>query len=171
MNEKNCRSYESHKIGQGIRPAITLLVDADACPVKDEIYRVMNRYQLKTFIVANRFLSLPHEELIERIVVSGGLDSADDWIVEHVHEASIVITSDILLAVRVVRSGGFCLSPTGRIFDANSIGQALVMRNLMENLREQGHVTGGPRPFCGKDRSAFLSALDLTIQRLKRGGY
>ncbi|WP_273757551.1 YaiI/YqxD family protein [Bartonella sp. AU55XJBT] len=157
--------------GQGIRPAINLLVDADACPVKAEIYRVMNRYQLKTFIVANRFLSLPQEELIKRIVVSDGLDRADDWIVDHVHEASIVITSDILLAERVVRSGGLCLSPTGRIFDANSIGQALAMRNLMEDLREQGHVTGGPRPFCGKDRSAFLSALDLTIQRLKRRGY
>ncbi len=145
--KKSVDPYESQKIGQGIRPAITLLVDADACPVKVEIYRVMNRYQLKTFIVANRFLSLLHEELIERIVVSGGLDSADDWIVEHVHEASIVITSDIHLAARVVRFGGLCLSPTGRIFDANSIGQALVMRNLMENLREQGHVTGGPRPF------------------------
>ncbi|WP_375615711.1 MULTISPECIES: YaiI/YqxD family protein [unclassified Bartonella] len=171
MNEKNCRSYENQKIDRRIRPAITLLVDADACPVKDEIYRVMNRYQLKTFIVANRFLSLPDEALIERIVVSGGLDSADDWIVEHVHEASIVITSDIPLAARVVQAGGFCLSPTGRIFDANSIGQALAMRNLMENLREQGHVTGGPRSFCGTDRSTFLSALDLTIQRLKRRGY
>ncbi|WP_375628135.1 YaiI/YqxD family protein [Bartonella sp. TT67HLJMS] len=154
-----------------IKPAITLLIDADACPVKDEVYRVMNRYQLKTFVVANRFLSLPDEAFIERVVVAGEFNCADDWIVEHVHEASIVITSDIPLAARVVQAGGFCLSPTGRIFDVNSIGQALAMRNLMEDLRGQGSITGGPRPFCHKDRSAFLSALDLVIQRLKRRGY
>ncbi|WP_375642809.1 MULTISPECIES: YaiI/YqxD family protein [unclassified Bartonella] len=154
-----------------IKPAITLLIDADACPVKDEVYRVMNRYQLKTFVVANRSLSLPDEALIERVVVSGEFNGADDWIVEHVREASIVITSDIPLAARVVQAGGFCLSPTGRIFDVNSIGQALAMRNLMEDLRGQGSIIGGPRPFSRKDRSAFLSALDLVIQRLKRRGY
>ncbi|KEG21314.1 YaiI/YqxD family protein [Bartonella bacilliformis] len=153
------------------KPAIILLVDADACPVKSEIYRVMNRYQLKTFIVANHFLSLPNESLLERVIVSQGPDCADNWIVDHVHQTSIVITSDILLAARVVQAGGVCLSPTGRVFDINSIGQALAMRNLMEDLREQGCVTGGPRPFCRKDRSAFLSALDLAIQRLKRCEY
>ncbi|MBX4335961.1 YaiI/YqxD family protein [Bartonella raoultii] len=150
---------------------ITLLVDADACPVKDEVYRVMNRYQLKTFVVANRFLFLPNEKCIERIVVASEYDCTDDWIVEHVHEASIVITSDILLVARVVNACGICLSPTGRIFDINSIGSALAMRNLLKDLRGQGHITGGPRPFCHKDRSAFLSALDLVIQRLKRRGY
>ncbi len=87
------------------------------------------------------------------------------------HEASIVITSDIPLAARVVQAEGGCLSSTGRIFDISSVGQALAMRNLMENLREQGHVTGEPRPFSGKDRSAFLSSLDVAIQRLKRRGY
>ncbi len=162
---------ESQGMSIPIKPAITLLIDADACPVKDEVYRVMNRYQLKTFVVANRFLSLPDEALIERVVVAGEFNGADDWIVEHVHEASIVITSDIPLAARVVQAGGFCLSPTGRIFDVNSMGQALAMRNLMEDLRGQGSITGGPRPFCRKDRSAFLSALDLIIQRLKRRGY
>ncbi len=105
------------------------------------------------------------------MVVAGEFNCADDWIVEHVHEASIVITSDIPLAARVVQAGGFCLSPTGRIFDVNSIGQALAMRNLMEDLRGQGSIIGGPRPFSRKDRSAFLSALDLVIQRLKRSGY
>ncbi|UNE54149.1 YaiI/YqxD family protein [Bartonella machadoae] len=162
---------ENQDINSLVKPAITLLIDADACPVKDEVYRVMNRYQLKTFVVANRFLSLPDEALVERVVVAGELDGADDWIVEHVHEASIVITSDIPLAARVVQAGGACLSPTGRIFDVSSIGQALAMRNLMEDLRGQGNMIGGPRPFCRKDRSAFLSALDLLIQRLKRRGY
>ncbi|VEJ44552.1 YaiI/YqxD family protein [Bartonella vinsonii] len=162
---------ESQGTNIPIKSAITLLIDADACPVKDEVYRVMQRYQLKTFVVANRFFPLPDEPLIERVVVSGEFNCADDWIIEHVHEASVVITSDIPLAARVVKAGGFCLSPTGRIFDVNSIGQALAMRNLMEDLRGQGNITGGPRPFCRKDRSAFLSALDLVIQRLKRRGY
>ncbi|WP_273719710.1 MULTISPECIES: YaiI/YqxD family protein [unclassified Bartonella] len=162
---------ESQEIHKRIKPTITLLIDADACPVKDEVYRVMNRYQLKTFVVANRFLALPDEELVERVIVPGEFNGADDWIVEHVHEASIVITSDIPLAARVVKAGGVCLSPTGRIFDVNSIGQALAMRNLMEDLRGQGNMTGGPRPFGRKDRSTFLSALDLAIQRLKRRGH
>ncbi|WP_345116162.1 YaiI/YqxD family protein [Bartonella jaculi] len=162
---------ESKETNTRIKSAITLLVDADACPVKLEIYRVMNRYQLKTFVVANRFLSVPDEPFLERVIVPEGPDCADNWIVDHVHEASVVITSDIPLAARVVKAGGSCLSPTGRIFDVNSIGQALAMRNLMEDLRGQGSITGGPRPFCHKDRSAFLSALDLVIQRLKRRAY
>ncbi|WP_144751704.1 MULTISPECIES: YaiI/YqxD family protein [Bartonella] len=162
---------KSQETNKQIKPAITLFIDADACPVKDEVYRVMNRYQLKTFVVANRFLVLPNELLIERVIVPGEPDGADDWIVEHVHEASIVITSDIPLAARVVRAGGVCLSPMGCIFDVNSVGQALAMRNLMEDLRGQGNMIGGPRPFGRKDRSAFLSALDLAIQRLKRRGY
>ncbi|MCZ2327887.1 YaiI/YqxD family protein [Bartonella sp. F2] len=150
---------------------ITLFVDADACPVKDEIYRVMDRYQLKTFVVANHFFSLPNNMLLERVIVPKGLNCADHWIVKHVHEASIVITSDIPLAAQVVQAGAACISPVGRIFDKNSIGQALAIRNLMESLREQGNFIGGSRPFCRKDRSSFLSALDLTIQRLKRRGY
>lgn len=162
---------KSQEINKQNKPTITLFIDADACPVKDEVYRVMNRYQLKTFVVANRFLALPDEILIERVIVPGELDGADDWIVDHVQEASIVITSDIPLAARVVQAGGVCLSPTGRIFDVNSIGQALAMRNLMEDLRGQGNMIGGPRPFGRKERSAFLSALDLVIQRLKRRGY
>ncbi|WP_455480684.1 YaiI/YqxD family protein [Bartonella sp. B12(2025)] len=162
---------ESKDTDARTKPVITLLVDADACPVKPEIYRVMSRYQIKTFIVANRFLVLPDEVLLEMVVVAEGPDCADNWIVEHVYEASIVITSDILLAARVVQAGGGCLSPTGRVFDTGSIGQALAMRNLMEDLRRQGNMTGGPRPFCRKDRSIFLSALNLAIQRLKRRGY
>ncbi|WP_336293817.1 YaiI/YqxD family protein [Bartonella sp. CB169] len=163
--------FENKETHTQIKYAITLLIDADACPVKAEIYRVMSRYKLKTFIVANRFFSLPDEELIERVVVTGGLGCVDDWIVEHVHEASIVITSDIPLASRVVQAGGVCLSPTGRIFDVSSIGPALAMRNLMEDLRRQGKITGGPRPFCRKDRFSFLLALDLAVRRLKRRGY
>ncbi len=108
--------------------------------------------------MANRFLSLPDEALIEGVVVAGEFNYADDWIVEHVHEASIVITSDIPLAARVLQVRGFYLSPTGRIFGVTSIGQVWAMRNLMEDLRGQGSITGGSRPFCRKDRSAFLSA-------------
>ncbi|MFT4346650.1 YaiI/YqxD family protein [Bartonella ancashensis] len=153
------------------KPEIIMLIDADSCPVKSEIYRVMNRYQLKTFMVSNCFLFLPDDPLLERVVVSKDPNCADDWIVDHVHEASVVVTSDIPLAARAVQAGGKCLSPAGRIFDVHSIGHALAIRNLMEDLREQGSMMGGPRPFCSKDRSAFLSALDVTIQRLKRCGY
>ncbi|WP_455466033.1 YaiI/YqxD family protein [Bartonella sp. B39] len=146
-----------------------MLVDARS--VKPEIYRVMSRYQLKTFVMANHFLFLSDEELLERVIVAENFDCVDNWIVEHVHEASIVITSDIPLAARVVRAGGVCLSPTGRIFDASSVGHVLAMCNLMEDLRGQGKVTADPRPFCREDCFAFLSALDLDIQCLKRCGY
>lgn len=150
---------------------ITLYIDADACPVKDEAYRVAERYGIKTFVVANNYIRVPREDFIEVIIVEQGLNKADDWIADHVDEASIVITNDVPLADRVVKNNAVAIAPTGRLFDAVTVGQALATRNLMEHLREGGMITGGPRPFSPRDRSAFLSALDLAVQRLKRRGY
>lgn len=150
---------------------IVLYLDADACPVKNEAYRVAERYHIKTFVVSNNYIRIPQEDFLEAVIVESGLNKADDWIADKTDEASIVVTNDVPLADRVVKKGGVALSSTGRIFDAATIGGALATRNLMENLRESGMITGGPRPFSGRDRSAFLGALDLAIQRLKRKGY
>ena len=151
--------------------AITLYVDADACPVKAEIYRVAARHGVKVFVVSNAFLQVPQNPLIERIVVSSGFDAADDWIAERASPGAIVITADIPLASRCVKAGAEVIGPTGRPFTEASIGMALATRNLMEDLRAMGDVTGGPKPFSAKDRSAFLSALDVAINRLKRAGF
>ena len=151
--------------------AITIYVDADACPVKAEIYRVAERHGLKVFVVSNSFLQVPQDPLIERVVVSSGFDAADDWIAERAGRGAIVITADIPLASRCVKAGAEVIGPTGKPFTQASIGMALATRNLMEDLRAMGEVTGGPKPFSPKDRSAFLSALDVAINRLKRAGF
>ncbi|MBL0403509.1 YaiI/YqxD family protein [Microvirga aerilata] len=151
--------------------AITLYVDADACPVKPEIYRVAERHRVKVFVVSNSFLQVPQDPLIERVVVSSGFDAADDWIAERASRGAIVVTADIPLASRCVKAGADVIGPTGKPFSEASIGMALATRNLMEDLRAMGDVTGGPKPFSAKDRSAFLSALDVAINRLKRAGF
>lgn len=151
--------------------SIAILVDADACPVKDETYRVAARYGLHVFVVANSFMTLPREPWIERVVVGDGFDAADDWIAERARPGAIVITADVPLASRCVKAGAEVLAPNGKPFGESGIGLALATRNLMQDLREAGAVTGGPRPFTARDRSAFLGALDRTIMRLKRGGY
>jgi uncharacterized protein len=151
--------------------AITLYVDADACPVKPEIYRVAGRHRVKVFVVSNSFLQVPQDPLIERIVVSAGFDAADDWIAERAGPAAIVITADIPLASRCVKAGAEVIGPTGKPFTEASVGMALATRNLMEDLRAMGEITGGPKAFSPKDRSAFLSALDVAINRLKRAGF
>ena len=151
--------------------AIVIYVDADACPVKPEIYRVAERHGVKVFVVSNAFLQVPQNPLIERIVVSSGFDAADDWIAERARRGAIVITADIPLASRCVKAGADVIGPTGKPFTEASVGMALATRNLMEDLRAMGEVTGGPRPFSAKDRSAFLSALDVAINRLKREGF
>jgi uncharacterized protein YaiI (UPF0178 family) len=151
--------------------AITLYVDADACPVKSEIYRVAGRHGVKVFVVSNSFLQVPQDPLIERVVVSSGFDAADNWIAERAGRGSIVITADIPLASRCVKAGAEVIGPTGKPFTEASVGMALATRNLMEDLRAMGEVTGGPRAFSAKDRSAFLSALDVAINRLKRAGF
>ena len=149
-------------------PAIRIFVDADACPVKNEVYRVAERYGLKVFVVANSYMNVPRSDLIERVIVPEGPDVADGWIADRVTEYDIVITADIPLAGRCVQKGATVLSPTGKLFDDDSIGMALATRNLMTDLRSAGAVTRGPPPLSRQDISRFLSALDLAVVRVKR---
>ena len=148
--------------------AIAIYVDADACPVKDEVYRVAARYGLHVYVVANSFMTLPREPWIERVIVSDGFDAADDWIAERAAPGAIVVTADVPLASRCVKAGASVLAPNGKAFTDSSVGMALATRNLMQDLREAGAVTGGPRPFSAKDRSAFLGALDRAVVRARR---
>jgi uncharacterized protein YaiI (UPF0178 family) len=150
------------------RASIRIYVDADACPVKDEIYRVAARHRLPVRVVANGFIRVPQDPLIERIAAGSGADAADDWIAERAGPSDIVITADIPLASRCVKAGAQVIAPTGKPFTEDSIGMTLAVRNLMHDLRSAGEVTGGPRPFEPRDRSAFLSALDQAIRRLQR---
>ncbi|MBB5687232.1 YaiI/YqxD family protein [Sphingobium boeckii] len=143
-------------------------VDGDACPVKDEIYRVAGRYAVPVKLVTNSFIRIPQDPLIERILVSDGFDAADDWIAERADDRSIVITADILLADRCIKAGATVLGSNGRPFDAASIGAAVATRALMADLRAMDQVRGGPAPFSKTDRSRFLSALDLAIVKMKR---
>jgi uncharacterized protein YaiI (UPF0178 family) len=149
-------------------PPIRIYVDADACPVKDEVYRVAGRHQLPVFVVTNSFMRVPQDPLIERVAVAAGPDAADDWIAERADAAAIVITADIPLANRCVKAGAAVIAPNGRAFTEDSIGMALAVRDLMTDLRSAGDVTSGPRPFAPRDRSTFLSALDQAIRRLQR---
>ena len=150
---------------------ITIYVDADACPVKEEIYKVAFRYRLKVFVVANSFIAVPSHPDVERMIVPAGPDIADDWIVEKVETGDIVVTADVPLAARVVAKNAEAIGPTGRPFTTASIGMQLATRNLMQDLREAGEITRGPRPFSPRDRSEFLQALDRTVNRLKRNGF
>lgn len=145
-----------------------IYVDADACPVKEEVYRVAGRYRLKVYVVANSFLVVPNDPLIERVVVADGFDAADDWIAERAGHGSLVITADVPLASRCVKAGATVIAPTGRAFTEASIGMAVATRNLMADLRAMGEATGGPKPFSRQDRSRFLSALDEAVVRLQR---
>lgn len=145
-----------------------IFVDADACPVKDEVYKVARRYGLKVFVVAGAFLMVPREPLIERVIVEAGPDAADDWIAEQVGRGDIVVTHDIPLADRSLKAGALVIGPSGRVFTEDSIGQALASRAIGEHLRSVGEVTRGPAPFQAKDRSRFLSALDEAVHRARR---
>ncbi|MDH5589526.1 MAG: YaiI/YqxD family protein [Gemmatimonadota bacterium] len=149
----------------------TIFVDADACPVKDEVYRVAGRYGLPVVLVSNSWFRTPNEPWIELVVVkeTGELDVADDHIVERTGPRDIVVTEDILLAGRVLQKGGRALNPRGKIFTENNIGDATAMRELMAGLRETGEVTGGAPPFAKEDRSRFLQSLDQIIQKVRRG--
>jgi uncharacterized protein YaiI (UPF0178 family) len=123
------------------------------------------------FVVSNGVMAVPPAPWIERVIVDSGPDAADDWIVERALRGDIVVTSDIPLAARAVKAGADVIGPTGKVFSEASIGMALATRNLMDDLRSSGQITGGPKPFTARDRSAFLSALDLAIERLKRTGF
>ena len=148
---------------------VSIYVDADACPVKDEVYRVAGRYGTRVLVVSNSLIAVPVSPLIERVVVESGPDVADGWIADRAGPHDVVITSDVPLAARCVAKGAAVLAPTGRLFDDAAMGMALATRNLMDDLRSAGQVTGGPRPFAAKDRSAFLAALDLAVNRARRG--
>ncbi len=151
-------------------PHLRIYVDADACPVKDETYRVAARYGIDVFVVANSPILIPRAPRIERVVVAAGPDAADDWIAERTGPGAIVVTADIPLASRCVKAGAEVLSPIGKRFSESSIGMALATRNLMDHLRSIGEATSGPKAFGPRDRSNFLSALDNVVTRLKRAG-
>ena len=150
---------------------IAILVDADACPVKDEIYRVAQRYQVPVTVVSNSPLRVPADPLISRVVVSDGFDAADDWIAERTAPGTVCVTTDILLADRCLKAGGVVISPTGKAFTASSIGAAVATRAIMADLRANGDAIGGPAPFSKVDRSRFLSALDEALVKLRRAGH
>ena len=150
------------------RPLLEIYVDADGCPVKDEVYRVAGRYGLRVWVVANDWLRVPDEPLVSRVVVSEGLDRADDWIAERIGPGDVAITADVPLADRCVKRGARVIAPNGRVFTEASIGSDLATRNLMSALREAGTIRGGGRPFTKQDRSRFLGALDAAIQAIRR---
>jgi len=145
-----------------------IFVDADACPVKQEIFRVADRCGLEVTLVANSWMRTPNERWITLEVVGDGFDAADDWIVEHVQSGDIVITADIPLASRCLKAGACVLGSTGKPFTHDNIGQALATRNLLEELRGAGEITGGPAPLKKSDKSRFLQQLDEVIQSIRR---
>ncbi len=145
-----------------------IFVDADACPVKQEVFRVAGRCGLKVTLVANSWMRTPNEPWITLEVVGDGFDAADDWIVEHVQSGDIVITADIPLASRCLKAGACVLGSTGKPFTHDNIGQALATRNLLEELRGAGEITGGPAPLKKSDKSRFLQQLDEVIQSIRR---
>ena len=147
-----------------------ILVDADACPVKEEIYKVAFRRQVPVAIVSNQRIRIPDHPLIERVTVSDAFDAADDWIAEAAGRDSLVITADILLADRALKAGAVVIAPNGKPFTASSIGAAIATRAIMADLRAGGDQIGGPPPFAKTDRSRFLSALDEALVRLERQG-
>lgn len=149
---------------------ITIFVDADACPVKDEIYRVAARYALPVIVVSNGWLRVPQSPLIELVVVSEGLDRADDLIALRAGPGDICVTADVPLADRCIKKGAQVVAPSGRVFTTSSIGADLATRNLLTALRETGQMTGGSRPFGKQDRSRFLQALDAAVQASRRAG-
>ncbi|SEM97158.1 hypothetical protein SAMN05192583_1710 [Sphingomonas gellani] len=148
------------------RPRI--LVDADACPVKEEIYRVAYRLEVRVTVVSNSPLRVPQHPLVTRVVVGDGFDAADDWIAEHADGAAVVVTADILLADRCLKAGAAVIAPNGKPFTTSSIGNAVAVRAIMSDLRAGGDRIGGPPPFGKEDRSRFLSALDKTLMQLIR---
>ena len=150
--------------------SIVILVDADACPVKDEVYKVAERHGVQVAVVANAPLLVPRVAWIRRVHVAAGPDVADDWIAARAQPGTIIVTADIPLASRAVKAGATVIAPDGRLFTEASVASALATRNLMDSLRSSGEITGGPRPFAPRDRSAFLSAMETAVQRLKRSG-
>jgi hypothetical protein len=146
----------------------TLYIDADACPVKDEVYRVAERYGVRVFVVSNSWMRVPKETGFTSIRVDGGPDAADNWIAERAGAGDVVVTADTPLADRAIKAGAQALHPAGRAFTADSIGGALASRAIGEHLRSVGETTRGPKPFTAADRSRFLQALDAAVVRARR---
>jgi uncharacterized protein len=147
-----------------------IFIDADGCPVKEEVYRVAQRYRFHVTVVANSRIRIPFGCPVDLVVVKGQFDAVDDWIAEHVAMNDIVISGDIPLAARCLEKGALVLGPRGEPFTQDSIGEALASRALSAHLRELGTMTGGPAPFANRDRSRFLQRLDETIQAVRRRG-
>ena len=149
---------------------MTIYIDADGCPVKNEVYRVAKRFGLRVYLVSNSRMGIPQGELFELVIVNEGFNAADDWIVEQVRDNDIVVSSDIPLAARCLEKGARVIDPKGRVFSKETIGDALANRELMAYLRDTGDVTGGPAPFEKRDRSRFLQRLDEVIHAAARAG-
>ena len=150
---------------------LDIYIDADACPVKKEVYRVADRCSLRVFVVSNSPIHIPEstgEAQIKSIAVGAGADVADDWIAEHIGTGDICITADIPLASRCIKQGAFALGPRGKPFTEDSIGDDLATRELLSSLRDSGQISGGPPPMAKKDRSRFLDSLDQIIQKIRR---
>jgi hypothetical protein len=145
-----------------------IFVDADACPVKQEVYRVAKRYGLEVTLVSNSWMRVLDEAWLTLEVVGDGFDEADDWIVDHCRSDDIVVTADIPLAARCLKEGARVIGPTGRPFTENNIGSAVATRDLLAELRGAGEITGGPPPITKRDRSLFLQKLDEAIQSIRR---
>ena len=145
-----------------------IYIDADACPVKQEVYRVANRYRLKVTLVANSRMRIPKDKRIALEVVNGRFDAADDWIIKNAQPDDIVITADIPLANRCLKAGTWVLAPSGKLFTEDNIGSAIAVRNLLTELRSAGEMTGGPPPLKQRDRSRFLQQLENVIQSIRR---
>jgi len=153
-----------------VRAPLRILVDADACPVKEEVYRVGFRREVPVWVVSNSWLRVPAHPMVERVVVSDAFDAADDWIAGEADAKTVVITGDILLADRCLKAGATVIGSNGKPFTAASIGSAIATRAIMADLRAGGDVIGGPAPFAKADRSRFLQALDEALVRLERRG-
>lgn len=160
---------DEHNASKAIKELmLKIYIDADACPVKDEVYKVAARYDLHVFVVANQWINVPISPKIEMMVVDGGFDAADDWIVAKSEAHDIVITADILLADRCVKKQARVIGPKGEEFTEDNVGTAVAQRDLMQNLRQMGEMRGGPAPMDKRARSNFLSKLDQVIQSVKR---
>jgi uncharacterized protein len=168
MGERHLSNFIKAAMSLSNLKTINIFVDADSCPVKQEVYRVAARYGLSVTLVSNSNIRLPEKTAVKLVVVDGGLDAADDWIAEHATDNDIVVSADIPLAARCIKKGAKAIGPKGHTFTEESIGNALATRELMNHLRDLGEIQCGPAPFEKRDRSRFLHQLDEIIQALLR---